>query len=187
MGREGRSARLVELLGERAVGLRIGCDDVDVVVGVRLDGVVERRVGGAARRVRPRRHGGKKILEEGKGGRGDGDGALLIPHVQGVIQLLGRREGVEVPGVSVVVDVFRIPSNGDCFTLGDSAVDGVDRTERVGNGLVIRQGLVAAGLESVGVTPGLRVEGVNRAEDRVRILSVPVSASVDFWGGIVRF
>jgi hypothetical protein len=104
---------------------------------------------------------------------------LFLPHIDGIVKLLGGRIGGEVPGVAVVVDVFRVSANGNGFALGDAAVDCVDGAERVYISLVVEEGPLAAGLEGVGIATSGGIEVVYRGKNRVGVLATPRLAVID--------
>lgn len=103
---------------------------------------------------------------------------MLLPDVEGVVELLGGGQGVEVPRVAVVVAVFRVSADCNSGRLGDTVVDRVDGTERIYDDLVAGKGFVTAGLESRRVAGCGRVEVVDGGEDNVGI-TARSSVSVD--------
>ena len=172
-GADGGTGVLVELLGERAVGRSVLGDDVDEAVGVGLDGVDDGGVGGRGAGVGAGADGGDEVLEEGKGGRGDRDGTLLLPDVDGIVELLGGGESGEVPGVAGVVNILGVATNGGGLTGGAAIVD-TPEAHRVDNGLVVGKSTVAAGLEGFGIATGSGVKVVDGSQDGVDVLAAAV-------------
>lgn len=136
--RERRAGRLVKLLGHGPVGCRVRGDHVNVAVSVVVNSIVQGRVRRRARVIRASANGGIQILEEGQVGGGHGDVALRLPAEEGIVEKLGRREGAEVPWVSIVVRILGVATNGNRGALGDARVDAVNGTERVCHDFVVR-------------------------------------------------
>ena len=153
--------------------------DANEAIGVGSDGVNDAGEGGRGSGIGSSADGWDQIAEERKRERSDSDGALLLPDDDRIVELLGRSESRQVPRVTVVVDILGVSADGNGLALGDASVDAIDGSERVDNGLVVGQGLVAAGLESVGVTADRGVKVVNRSQNRGGIPAVTVAASVD--------
>lgn len=105
------------------------------------------------------------VVEERKGGLGDGDGVLGFLDEESIVELFGGGKGGEELGVVVVKDIFRVVVNSDGFVLGDVVVDVVDGVERVDDDFVVGECFVRVGLESVGIVVGGGVEVVDGGED----------------------
>jgi hypothetical protein len=151
---------LVKLLCKGAICAHILCNDANISIGIFGDGVGDALEGGRVAGVCSGRDARDKVLEERKRYIGDCDRSLLLPDVDSIVELLCRGESSEIPGVSVIVDVFNVSSNSDGTALRDALVD-VPRAERVGNRLVVGKGFVTAWLESGSITAKGRVEVVD--------------------------
>lgn len=151
------------MLSKRAVGCSVLGNDVDEAIGVGEDGVVDVGVSVGARGISAGGDTGDKSLEEREGGRGDGDRARGLPHIQRIVELFSSSECIEVPRVTVVVAILRVSSDGDSGPGADTRVQGVDGSEGVNDDLVSGESSVGARLEGSGVAAESRVEGVDRA------------------------
>ena len=175
---DGETRGAVKLLGKRAVGVGVGLHNADVAVGISLHSADDGIEGSAARGVGTRRSGGVHILEESEGGAGDGDGADLVPLIDGIVKLLGRGEVGQEPRVAAVVGILGVAADRYGLALGNSGVQSVDGAERVGVHFVVGKGTGRARLESDVVARGRRVKGVNTGEDGVGVLAGAATASV---------
>lgn len=186
-GGDGGAVLASELLGQGAVGGRVLLHDGEESIGVGLDSLGDVGVGRGRARVVTRGSRGNEVLEEWKTGVGDGERALLLPLVEGIVQLLGGRGGRQVPvwvsflfkklskrvrnipWVTSLVDVLGVTTNSNSGTGLSVLVHTIDRAERVNNGLVVAKSAGRAGLEGSIVAGSSRVESLNRAQNRVDI------------------
>lgn len=80
--------------------------------------------------------------------------------------------------VAVVVNILRVASSCYRRVRSNTRVDTINAPERVHICKQVGQCLVRARLERSRVTARSRVEGVNRGQDRVRVLTRPPAAGV---------
>lgn len=107
------SVILVKLLCEVAICADILCNDSNIPISILGDGVSDALEGGRVAGVGSGRDGRDEVLEEREGDVRYGDRPLLLPDINGIVELLCRRKRSEVPGVAIVVDIFDVSSNGD--------------------------------------------------------------------------
>ena len=172
-GADGGTGVLVELLSQGAVRGSILGNNVDEAISVGLDGVDDGSEGGGRAGVGAGADRGDKVLEEGEGGGSDGDRALLLPDVDGIVKLLGGGESSEVPRVTGVVDILGVATDGSGLT-GGTAVVNTPEAHRVNDSLVVEKSLVGAGLEGVDIATGSGVEVVDGSQDGVDVLAAAV-------------
>lgn len=121
--------------------------DRHVAVGVGGHSVHDGGESSGGRSVSANCCGWVHVLEESERGRGDGQGANLLPLVDRIVKLLGSGESGEVPvkcivsesrtvkqwgllpGVAVVVDILGVTTDCDTGALLDARVDRVDGAE----------------------------------------------------------
>jgi hypothetical protein len=104
---------LVELLCEVAICADILCNNGNIPISILGDGVSNALEGGRVTGVCSGRDRRDEVLEERKRDVRHSDGSLLLPDVNGIVELLCRGKRSEVPGVAIVVDIFDVSSNGD--------------------------------------------------------------------------
>ena len=179
------SVVLAELLRHGAVAVHVRLDDVQVAIGIRENSIEDGVVGGGAVLIGSRCDGGDEVLEETERSGRDGDGTLGLPDGNGVVELLSGGEGQEVPGIAVVVNILDVSADGDSGALRDAVINGPG-PERVRDGLVVREGLVAAWLESGSVAAETGVERMDGTEDTVAILASATGVVVDCSIHLVR-
>lgn len=104
---------------------------------------------------------------------------MLSPNGQRVVKLLGGSKGRKIPGVTVVVDILDVATDGDSLALVNALVDGV-ASEGVDGGLVVGQSLVTARLESGGVAAAVDIEVVDRSEKSVGVLASAAIININY-------
>ena len=98
-------------------------DNGNEAIGVRADGIEDGAVLFVAVLVGASVDIGNQSLEEVERNSSDSDGLLLSPNGQGVVKLLGSGKGREIPGVTVVVDILDVATDGDSLALVNALVD----------------------------------------------------------------
>ena len=69
---------------------------------------------------------------------------MFVPGIKSIIQLLCRGKVVQVPRIATVIAVFGVTADTNGYTLSDTRVDVVDRTERIGDNFVVGQSTIRA-------------------------------------------
>ena len=77
----------------------------------------------------------------------------------------------DLPGITPLVDILRVPTNRNSRTLSDTRIDGIDSPEGVCCDFMVGQRSLGARLEGAVIASSGRIKCMDRAQDRIAIFS----------------